>query len=301
MPNDQRCPIRVLIAQAASTLGGEGIENPLLDAEVMLADVLHCSRAELISGLATIDDAARERYTKMVSRRARREPLAYILGRKEFYSLEFEVTPAVLIPRPETETVVGAALEFTKGHPDARILDIGTGSGTIALTIAANAPSVQLTATDSSAEALAVARHNAARLRLATQVRFRLADCFEPLDSAGELGRFALIVCNPPYIRDGDIAGLAPEIRHYEPRTALAGGADGMDFYRRIARELRVHLEMNGVTIFEIGADLSAGVIEIMREAGATSVGTIPDLAGLPRFVIANFDKSDLCLASAVL
>jgi release factor glutamine methyltransferase len=283
------CPPGQLIAEAAAELGAAGIENPRLDAEAMLAAACHSSRAAVISGLVKIDNVARERYPAMIARRMRREPLAYILGRKEFYSLEFEVTPAVLIPRPETEAVVSAALEFIKSHANARVLDLGTGSGAIALAIAANAPTAQLTATDISAEALIIARRNAARLALASRVRFRLADCFEPLDSMGALGRFDLIVSNPPYIRDDQIAGLAPEISHYEPHAALAGGHDGLELYRRIVPSLPFHLERNGAAIVEIGAEQSAPVTKLMRNAGAASVKIFQDLAGLPRVVIANF------------
>ncbi len=315
-----RCPTGRLIVQAAAALAAAGIENPRLDAEALLAAASHSTRVALVSGSATIDDDARERYAAMVSRRARREPLAYILGRKEFYSLEFEVTPAVLIPRPETETVVTAALEFVaargnyggapvgpafqpvkmtawKGCPTSpagrdacpTILDIGTGSGAIALAIAANAPSARVIATDISAGALAIARWNAARLKVGARVQFRQADCFEPADNLGPLGRFDVIVCNPPYVKDGEIAKLAPEISRYEPRAALSGGRDGMDFYRRIASRLAAHLERYGAAIFEIGADQSTPVAEILSSAGAATIRVIADLAGLPRVVVAYF------------
>jgi release factor glutamine methyltransferase len=225
----------------------------------------------------------------MIARRLRREPLAYILGRKEFYSLEFEVTPCVLIPRPETETVVAAALQFIRRYPKARVCDLGTGSGAIALAIAANAPAAQLTATDISAEALAVARRNAARFELGARVRFRLADCFEPIDGMGPLGRFDLIVSNPPYVQEDQIAELDPEISRYEPRTALAGGHDGLEFYRRMAPALADNLEKNCSAILEIGADQSDAVTEIMRNVGATGVEVLHDLANLPRVVVAHF------------
>jgi release factor glutamine methyltransferase len=288
-PGFEGCPPRRLIAEGAAELASAGIENPRLDAETMLAAACHSSRAAVISGIAEIDQIARLRYAAMIARRMRREPLAYILGHKEFYSLEFEVTPAVLSPRPETETVVCAALEFIQDRVHARVCDLGTGSGAIALAIAANAPAAQLTATDISAEALAIARRNAARLKLASRVRFRLADCLEPIDGKGPLGRFDLIVSNPPYINDDQIASLAPEICRYEPRSALAGGRDGLELYRRIAPALTDHLENNGCAIVEIGAGQSAAVTEIMRDADATSIKVISDFAGLPRVVAAHF------------
>src|SRR5207245_7089612 len=166
---------------AAAELASAGIDHPRLDAEMMLGAACQSSRTEVISGLANIDVGARERYAAMIARRRRREPVAYILGRKEFYSLEFEVTSAVLIPRRETETGVGSALELIRSRPELRVCDVGTGSGAIALAIAANGPAARLTATDISGEALAVAHCNAARFELADRVRFRLADCFEPI------------------------------------------------------------------------------------------------------------------------
>jgi release factor glutamine methyltransferase len=283
------CPPRWLIAEGATQLASAGIEYPRFDAEIMLAAACHSSRAAVISGLAEINHIARERYAAMIERRTRREPLAYILGHKEFYSLEFEVAPAVLIPRPETETVVSVALEFIQNCANARVCDLGTGSGAIALAIAANAPAARLTATDVSAEALAIARRNAARLELDSRVHFRLADCFEPFDGRGPLGRFDLIVSNPPYICDDHIPDLAPEICGYEPRVALAGGHDGLELYRRIARALTDHLEQNGAAIVEIGSGHSAAVTETMRNAGATRIKVVRDLAGIPRVVVAHF------------
>jgi release factor glutamine methyltransferase len=288
-PRREDYPPRRLIADGAGQLALSGIENPRLDAELMLAAACDSSRSALISGLAEINHKARERYAAMIERRRCREPLAYILGHKEFYSLEFEVTPAVLIPRPETETLVAAALEFIQNCPNMRVCDLGTGSGAIILAIAAHAPAAQLTATDVSAPALAVARRNAVRLALDSRIRFRRADCFEPLDSMEPLGRFDLIVSNPPYISDDQITGLAPEICRYEPRAALAGGGDGLEFYRRIASALTDQLEMDGAAIVEIGAGQSAAVTEIMHKAGAVNIKVISDLAAIPRVIAARF------------
>jgi release factor glutamine methyltransferase len=278
-----------LVADGTSQLASAGVENPRLDAEMMLAAACESSRSTLISGLAKIDVGARARYAAMIARRRRREPLAYILGHKEFYSLNFEVTPAVLIPRPETETVVSAALDFISNRPRVRVCDIGTGSGAIALAIAANAPAAQLTATDISLQALAIARRNAVRLRLASRIRFRHADCFDPIDNMRAPGRFDLVVSNPPYIRQDQIPGLSPEISRFEPRIALTGGPDGLAFYRRIASGLAGHLEPGGSAIVEIGADQSEAVTEIMRDAGAIHINVMCDLASLPRVVVAQF------------
>jgi release factor glutamine methyltransferase len=283
----------VLIADGAALLASAGIEDPRLEAEVMLAAASDSSRAAVIGGLVSIDAPARAQYEAIVGRRRRREPLAYILGRKEFYSLEFEVNRDVLIPRPETETLVAAALEFTRDCPRARVCDLGTGSGAIALSIAAHAPEARLTATDISPAALIVARRNAVRLELGSRVRFRLADGFDSMDKMGTLGRFDLIVSNPPYIREDELAVLPPEISHYEPRVALAGGRDGLRLYRRIAASLGEHLEEHGSIIVEIGADQSDAIVALMRNVGAVSTTVVHDLAGLPRVVIAHFKSAN--------
>jgi release factor glutamine methyltransferase len=226
----------------------------------------------------------------MIARRIRREPLAYILGCREFYSLELEVTPDVLIPRPETEMLVHVALEALAQRSNASVCDLGTGSGAIALAIAVNAPAARLTAIDVSAEALAIARRNAVRLGFPARVRFRRADCFEPMDGMGALGRFDLIVSNPPYIQEDQIAGLAPEISRYEPRVALAGGRDGLSLYRRIASRVTEHLEKSACVIVEIGAHQFDAVRKIMRDAGGTGIKMLRDLSGMPRVIIARFE-----------
>lgn len=279
-----------LLAEAVAALASAGIESARLDAEAMLAAASNSTRSAVICGSAEIDRAARERYATMVARRLRQEPVAYILGRKEFYSLELEVTPDVLVPRPETETMVHAALEFIRARTTAKVCDIGTGSGAIALAIAANAPAVQLTAIDISAEALTIANRNALRLGFSGRVRFRLADCFEPMDGMEPLGRFDLIVSNPPYIPGDQIAGLAPEISRYEPLAALAGGPDGLSFYRRIASRVREHLEKNASVMVEIGARQFEAVSKVLRDAGGTEIKMLRDLAGMPRIVIVRFE-----------
>jgi release factor glutamine methyltransferase len=279
-----------LIAEAAAVLAGAGIETSRLEAETMLAEAAGGTRAALVAGLAPIDATARVRYASMVKRRAKREPLAYILGRREFYSLEFEVSPAVLVPRPETEGLVDAALEAVGSRQNVRVLDIGTGSGAIALAVAANASQAEVVATDNSSAALRVAERNMMRLGVAGRVQLRLADCFEARDGGDPFGRFDIVVSNPPYVPDSEFDQLEPEIRLYEPRCALEGGADGLAFYRRMAAGLNSHLRRDGVAILEIGANQSAAVTDILRRNGAVSVIVATDLAGLPRVVIAHFE-----------
>ena len=215
--------------------------------------------------------------------RAARIPLAYILGRREFYSLEFEVNFEVLIPRPETEALVTAALEFIGDRQGLRILDLGTGSGAIAIALALHAPSATLVATDLSPAALAVARANADRLGVTPQIAFILADCWAPLGSPASLGRFDLIVSNPPYIGEAELATLEPEVRNYEPRIALTPGPDPLNFYRRIAAGLTDHLAPGGALMAELGYGQAQAVVEILGEAGRRTVTLIDDLAGIPR------------------
>jgi len=280
----------LLIAEATAQLASAGVESARLDAEAMLAAAANSTRAAVVCGSAKIDGPAREHYAAMIARRKQREPLAYILGRKEFYSLELEVTPDVLIPRPETETLVFAALDSLPQRSTVKVCDLGTGSGAIALAIAANAPNAQLTATEVSAAALAVAGRNAVRFIFSARVRFRRADCFEPMDGRGPLGRFDLIVSNPPYVQEDQIAELAPEISSYEPRVALAGGPDGLRLYRRIASRVTEHLERSASVIVEVGAHQFDAVSEILHGAGAKEIKLLRDLAGMPRVVTARFE-----------
>ncbi len=281
----ERTGVAGLLADATRVLRRAGVESPRLDAELLLSEAVGRPREQILAGLADVSADASARFAELLARRAAREPLAYITGRKEFYSIEFEVTPAVLIPRPETETLVAAALEFVARRPEACILDLGTGSGAIAIAIAANAPRVSATATDISEAALAVARRNAERAGVATRVEFRRADCFYPTDGGAPFGRFDLIVSNPPYIDDSAMARLAPEIARYEPRHALAGGPDGLDVIRRIAAAAPAHLDRDGELIVEVGAGQADAVAALFRKAGLGRVRVINDLASVPRVV----------------
>ena len=278
-----RVSLRDLLNDAVATLQQAGIESARLDAELMLARAAGVSRIRVITGDVVLGDAVRSAYAVLVDRRAAREPLAYILGVKEFYSLEFAVTPAVLIPRPETEIVVAAALDFLATRPAARVLDLGTGSGAIALAIAANAPQALIVAGDISDAALAVARHNAEHLGLGGRVTFRNADCFDVRDGGAALGRFDLIVSNPPYIVDQAIVGLQPEIARWEPRLALTGGTDGLDFYRRIAAGLSEYIATDGRLIVEIGDGQATAVTRILLDAGFGPIEQLRDPSGIVR------------------
>jgi release factor glutamine methyltransferase len=300
--------LKALVQHAIERLRAAGIEHPRLDAELLMAFAAGVTRERFLADTIAVNDALRKRYAALIDLRAARMPLAYIFGRREFYSLELEVSPDVLIPRPETETVVTAALaliaERSATHVPTstvlmsqvpipqvnmlQVIDLGTGSGAIALAIAANALHAHIVATDVSADALAIAARNAARLGLATRVEFRDADCWTASDRGEPLGHFDFIVANPPYIRESEIASLPPEIRDFEPRLALAGGADGLDFYRRIACDARSHLAPGGALIVEVGQGQATEVASIFHAAGFGEIAVLNDLAGIQRVVQAR-------------
>lgn len=223
-----------------------------------------------------------------MARRAAREPVAYILGRREFYSLEFEVDREVLIPRPHTETVVEVALEFISEHPGARVLDVGTGSGAIAVALAVNAPGVSVVASDIWPPALALARRNAVSTKVAERIRFVAADLFERLDGGPTLGKFDLVISNPPYIVDDQVPVLEAEVRDFEPLVALRGGSDGLDFFRRIAAGVKSHLERGSLVVLEVGAGQDSAVAAILAAEGMHPTGVIKDLDGIARVVTAR-------------
>jgi release factor glutamine methyltransferase len=278
-----------LVKTAARALKAAGIENPLLDAELLMAEALDATRTQVLSGSVQMSPSAVTRYGEFVARRAAREPLAYIAGRKEFFSLDFEVTPAVLIPRPETETLVSVALEVIASRTELVVVDLGTGSGAIAAAIAANAPGTRVIATDISKESLEVARRNAARFGYTDRIEFRRGDCWRALSAIGFEGAVDLVVSNPPYIKEAALDGLAPEISGFEPRIALVGGPDGLAFYRRILDGVRGFLKRGGQLVVEIGAGQRQPVIDLCRQAGCVEAVAISDLAGIARVIRARF------------
>ncbi len=275
--------VRDLLDRAVGKLAAAGVADPRLDAELLMAQACGATRAEVLAGLHSPSPEALARFEEFIARRAAREPLAYIAGHREFYALDLIVNPAVLIPRPETEAVVDAALALIAQAPEARILDLGTGSGCIALALAANAPRAHIVAADICAAALEIARANALRLGLSGRVDFVCGDLFEAVKDA----RFDLVVSNPPYVEDS--APLAPEISDFEPPIALYAGPDGLTFYRRIAASIRGHLESGGTLIVEVGAAQAQAVAGLCRDSGAIKVEVMRDLAGAARVVQARF------------
>jgi release factor glutamine methyltransferase len=257
--------------------------TPELDAEVLLAHLLSVSRAYLRSHREAAAGERSGEYHALLERRARGEPLAYLTGTKEFWSLPLTVTPAVLVPRPETELLVERALAL-RGEPHGRVADLGTGCGAVALALASERPRWQVTATDLSAQALEVARANAARLGLIA-IDFRMGSWFAPL--AAE--RFDLIVSNPPYIAACDPALGDPALAH-EPRLALTPGADALRCLREIARDAPRHLEPGGWLLLEHGATQAAAVRDELVLAGCRYVRSHRDLAGHERITEGQYD-----------
>ncbi len=273
----------VELGRAASFLAARGVENARLEAEVLLADVLGFDRAGLFAARRPgLDDREHRAFDALLGRRARREPLQYVRGRQEFFSREFLVDRRVLVPRPETETLVEVALRLARPLEAASVLDLGCGSGVIAITLALELPNAAVFASDVSPDAVEVARENARRLHVAGRIEFGCGDLF----TATRGRRFDLVVSNPPYVCRAEIERLAPEVRDYEPRIALDGGEDGLDFYRRLASAAGDVLGGDGVVAAEISHGQGVAVAEIFADAGLRVVGTEGDLAGIERVLL---------------
>jgi release factor glutamine methyltransferase len=267
---------REALTASVDALRAAGIDDPRLDAELLLAEATGWERARMAANPEEeIPPAAARRFAEMVRRRLRREPVAYILGRRGFRHLELDVDPRVLIPRPETELLVELALELRPGS----VLDVGTGSGAVALAIAGELQDVEVTATDTSPGALAVAAGNAERLGLAARVEFVEGT----LPPGGE--EFDLVVANLPYVSAGDWGKLQPEVTEWEPREALLAGADGLDAFRSVLPALAA---ITGTVALEIGEGQATAVTELLRLAGFATSESRPDLAGIARLAIAR-------------
>lgn len=270
------------LATAAARLNAAGVPESRLEARVLVAAALGVTReAMLAHGDAVVDAPAAARLAGYVTRRATGEPTARILGRKEFWSLEFEVTADTLVPRPESETLVEAALaSVTERGAALSVLDLGTGTGCLLLAFLSELSNARGLGVDLNPGAVAVAQRNATRLGLADRASFVSGD-FAATPGAGE--RFHIVLSNPPYIRDGDIAGLAREVAHFEPRLALSGGPDGLAAYRALAARLPLLLAPSGTAFLEIGQGQEAVVARIMTDQGLAVAAEFRDLAGIVR------------------
>ena len=255
------------------------------DAELLLAHTLLQPRTWLIAHPeAILTQPQRETFESFLSRRAAGEPLQYLTGTQEFFGLEFRVTPAALIPRPETEHLVEAVLAWSQSQiKPLRLLDIGTGSGAIAIALAANQPSAEIIATDISPTALALASDNALRLGFGSRIRFLQSDLFSALDA--DDGYFDAIVSNPPYIPIADAPTLQREVVDHEPHTALFASGEGLDIYRRLIPAARTRLREDGLLALEIGFGQSAALTQLL--ANWSNVRFLNDYAGIPRVALA--------------
>lgn len=269
---------------AAEHLAAKGIPSHRLDAELLLAEILGLDRVRLYvqhDRPLTKDEV--DQYRTYIVRRAKREPTAYILGRREFYSLPFEVDPHVLIPRPETEILVEKALDaLARRFPrESRVdvADVGTGSGAVAVAVAHHDARAHVLATDIDRDALAVAQRNVTRHGLEARITLKQGDLLDPLQ--GRL--FHAILSNPPYVPIAEWEQLAADVRDYEPRRALVGGSDGLTYLRRLIEKAMPLLHPNGFLALEIGSSQGEAVARIAAEAGFRHVQVFPDLAGRDR------------------
>jgi release factor glutamine methyltransferase len=275
------------LRQASARLRSAGVPSPEHDAEVLLRHVRGGDRARLVAdGLAPLAPEDWTTYLRLVDERARRRPLQHLTGTQWFWKHEFRVTPDVLVPRPETELLVEVALELLRDRQRPRVVDVGTGSGCIALSLAGERPDAEIHATDISEPALAVARENAVRLGLEDRVSFRRGDLLGPVGALA--GRLDLVVSNPPYVSVAELHGLAPEVRRHDPHLALIPPGDRLSVYRRLAPEAARLLRPGGAVAVEVGQGMGDEVLREMEGAGLLVSSVRPDLAGIPRVVIAH-------------
>jgi release factor glutamine methyltransferase len=282
--NDRSWKLLDLLGEASGFFASREIESGRLQAELLLSAALGIRRLDLylqFDKLLTPGEV--EVFREFVRRRLKGEPVQYITGEAAFRMLELAVTDAVLIPRPETEILVEAALAFLSDHSEPQVLDPGCGSGAIGISIACEHPPARVTVTDIDPHALRVAHSNAARCDALESMRFVCGDLFEPL---GEGARFDAIVCNPPYVRTADLTSLDEEVRDFEPHLALDGGEDGLAFFRRIAAPAAALLAADGCLFLEVGDDQADSVAGLLDQSGKYEVIEIlPDLASVPRVV----------------
>lgn len=285
---EQTWTLGALLDWTAKHLAQKGLEFPRLDAEVLLAHAVGCKRIDLY-GMRFADVAApevRQKYRELIGKRLEGCPVAYLVGKKEFFGLEFDVSPAVLIPRPDSEHAVMECVALAKAMPAPRIVDIGVGSGNLAVTLAKQLPAAQVTAIDKSAAALAVARQNAAKHGVAERVRFLEGDLLGPLPPNDQ---FDFVVSNPPYIPTKEIDQLPIGVRNYEPRLALDGGPDGFAVFDRLIDTARARLVPGGWLIVEIGAPQEEHARHRLAALAEYELApTVRDFSGHPRVLRAR-------------
>ena len=276
-----------LLTWTTEWLGARDSDSPRLDAEVLLAHVRGCPRIALYTAFGTpVSDQERGRFRELVKRRGEGEPVAYLVGCREFFSLPFSVTKDVLVPRPETEGLVVRSIDLCKAAAAPRIIDVGTGSGAIAVTLATRLPKATIVATDISSAAIAVARANAEHHGVANRITFVQCDLMSDPRAAGP---WNVIVSNPPYVREDEFEALPRDVRLHEPRTALVSGPTGVEVVERLVAAALTALAPGGWLLVEIGpAVVAAAEAAIARQPGLLPEATLKDMAGLPRIVQAR-------------
>ncbi len=282
-----------LLQWATNTLRDHQIENPRLNAELLLAHSLNLNREELYVRLRReIKEGEKGALERLIQRRISGEPLQYILGQQEFWSIHLKVDPRVLIPRPETELLVEQGLWILSEktfEQNPSVLEIGTGSGAVAIALAKEVPHIFLVATDISGKALVLAKENAKSAGVQDRIQFVNGDLLSPFQPSKETRAFDLILSNPPYIVRSEIGSLAKEVRNYEPVIALDGGEDGLEFYRRLISQAPSSLREGGWLLLEVGQGQAERVAEQIREGGTfLEPQILPDLAGIERVVKAQ-------------
>lgn len=277
---------RRLLQRGAAELGDAGVRDARFEAELLLRHAMGCSREWLFARLnEPVAPGASGYFFQLVERRRGRVPIQHLLGEQEFYGLSMRVTPAVLIPRPETEGVVEEALAELEGRDGPRVADVGCGSGCISVALAIHLAGAVITAIDASPAALAVARENAELHGVSERVTFVVSDLLEPVVEPGSLDA---VVSNPPYIPDAELAGLEPEVAEHEPREALSGGGDGFLVISRLLPQARRALGKGGVLVMEIGHGQDERIAELVAREGLELLRIATDLAGIPRVVVAR-------------
>jgi release factor glutamine methyltransferase len=279
-----------LLVETASQLRAAGIPSPRQEARLLLAHAAGVRQEDIVAGKTfLLTPEASASFERAVRRRVAREPFAYIVGAREFWSLSFAVERGgALIPRPESETLIEEALRrFPDRDAALRVADLGTGSGCLLLAFLSERPRAQGVGGDLSDDALVLARRNAETLGLQSRARFLRSDWAENLS-----GVFDVVFINPPYISHHELESLDPDVVQYEPRAALDGGPDGLDSYRQIAPVIATHLSRNGLVFFELGQGQEGPVEAILAQQGVTVQGTVCDLAGIPRCLVAGLNPA---------
>jgi len=286
MTSEEPWTVKRILDWTVQFLKERGSDTPRLDAEILLASARKCQRIQLYTQFdQPLSDDQRAVMRDLVKRRGAAEPVAYLVGHREFFSLDFDVRPGVFIPRPDTEILVLAALDVLKDRTSPQALELCSGSGCISVAIARNHPTVQITAVELSPQVIETTRSNVLKHQVDDRVAVLQGDLFSPL--AAET-RFDLIVSNPPYVQQGEIAGLAADIRDHEPHLALNGGEDGLDVIRRLVRESVARLKPGGWLMFELSPEQADAAVQLMNMAGYVHVGVRNDLSGQARVVVGS-------------